>query len=161
MKVAITGTPGTGKTSVSERLEGFRTVHLTDFVRERGLGAGNEPIEVDVDAMRESLSELEGDLVFEGHLAHRAEVDYCVVLRCEPEKLRERLSKRDYDQEKIEENLEAEALDQILQEAVAFNQKVFEVDTTGRSVEETAELIREAIEERKEEVGKVNWTDWL
>jgi adenylate kinase len=51
--------------------------------------------------------------------------------------LRERLQKRNYSAEKIQENLEAEALDIILCESAEWCDNVFEIDTTSQPVEKT------------------------
>jgi len=34
MIVALTGTPGTGKSSVSQKIEGWNILNLSEFVRE-------------------------------------------------------------------------------------------------------------------------------
>ena len=62
MRVALTGTPGTGKTSASAELDPeFDVVHLNDAVREEGLwteeDADRDSLVVDVDAVREWLAD--------------------------------------------------------------------------------------------------------
>jgi adenylate kinase len=61
------------------------------------------------------------------------------VLRRNPEDLRGFLQKRNYSEAKQQENLEAEVLDVCLVEALQKQDaaKVCEVDTTGKTVEET------------------------
>jgi len=60
--------------------------------------------------------------------------------------------------EKTSENLEAEALDVILVEAVEFCSRVDEIDTTGRSPSEVSELVTRIIEGKLElPPGKVDW----
>ncbi|WEL19843.1 adenylate kinase family protein [Candidatus Nanohalococcus occultus] len=163
MKVTVTGTPGTGKTSVSEKLEGYEKIHLTEFVKEHGLGTDGEVFEVDTEAMCEKLEEetSEGDYLIEGHLAHYISSDICIVLRCDPDELEERLGERRYSESKVRENVESEAMDLILQQAVQNQEAVVEVDTTGRTVEETVKAIEEKISEGKSSYGKVDWTDSL
>jgi adenylate kinase len=164
MKIGVTGTPGTGKSTVSEHLHG-KVVDLRDYLEENSLGEVNEQgeIEVEIEEMRENPpEEPEGeDLMVEGHMAHFLDLDYCIVLRCDPEKLEERLSERDYSNQKIRENIEAEAMDVILSQAVQRQEKVYEIDTTGKSVEEVVEEIKEAVEERRESYGNVDWTGFL
>ena len=63
--------------------------------------------------------------------------------------------------------MEAEALDVILSEAVEIHgmRKVFEVDTTDRSVEEVAEivegLIRGKVDKENYRPGKIDWSEYL
>jgi adenylate kinase len=165
MIVSLTGTPGTGKTSVSEHLSGFEVIDLTGFVKEYGLGdsSGSE-FEVDINEMKQKLDEeidKDKDILIEGHLSHHSPADYCVVLRCDPEELEQRLEKRDYDEEKIQENVESEMLDVILTEAAGLQENIIEVDTTGREPEEVAEEIEKRIENEETGYGEVDWTGRL
>lgn len=165
MIVSICGTPGTGKTSVSEHLEEFEIIDLTEFVKKHELGQqGNEEFEVDIPEMRKKLEEEideDKDTVIEGHLSHHFPADYCVVLRCDPEELEKRLEKRDYSESKIEENIESEMLDVILTEAVGLQENIIEVDTSERNAEDVAEEIEKRIENDETGYGQVDWTDQL
>ncbi|MFB6190320.1 MAG: adenylate kinase family protein [Candidatus Nanohaloarchaea archaeon] len=165
MEIALTGTPGTGKTSIARELEeqGFKVIDLTEFVKENGLGTSGDEFEVDVPEMVEALEEreFEEDAVIEGHLAHHYPADLCVVLRCRPDELEERLKRRDYSRGKVEDNVESEALDLVLQEAVREQETVIEVDTTGRDVGEVAEEVRKRIEKGDEVYGEVDWSEFL
>ena len=163
MKIAITGTPGTGKTTVTDQLDiNYHVVHLTEYIRENNLGEPVEGVtEVDTEKLKTKIAEEfeSEDVIFEGHLAHHLEVDQCIVLRCNPEILEERLSERDYSDEKVAENLEAEALDVILSEAVQMHENVFEIDTTDKTVDEVTEEVEESIENKKTGYGKVDWSE--
>ncbi len=165
MIVAVTGTPGTGKTSVSTELEDkFEVVDLTKFIKEKKLGEEKEEIEVDPDDLVETLEEEidpEKDTVLDGHLSHHYPTDFCVVLRTKPDVLRERLEERDYSEEKIEENVESEILDVILSEAVQKQENIIEIDTTDRDAEEIAKEIRERIREKNTGYGSTDWTEFL
>lgn len=165
MEIALTGTPGTGKTSVARALEkqDFKVLNLTAFAKEQGLGTPGKEFEVDVPVMVESLEEreFEEDTVIEGHLAHHYPADICVVLRTRPDVLRERLQERDYSSEKVEDNVDSEALDLVLQEAVQEQETVIEIDTTGRNAEEVAEEMRKRIEKGEEVYGEVDWSEFL
>lgn len=164
MKIGVTGTPGTGKSTVSQHLSG-RKVDLRDYLEEKSLGGLNEngEIEVDIEELRENPPEEpeDQDLIIEGHMAHFLNLDYCVVLRARPDVLEERLDERDYSDEKVRENVEAEKLDVVLSQAVQQQEKVFEIDTTDKTVEETAERIREALKSKEERVGVVDWTQYI
>jgi adenylate kinase len=164
MIIALTGTPGTGKTSVARELEGFETVDLTKFVKKKELGEQQDEFEVNIDAMVEALEEeinSEEDTVIDGHLSHHFPADFCVVLRCNPEELRERLSERDYSEEKIKENVDSEVLDVLLSEATRSQDNIIEVDTTDRDAEDVAKEIENRIKEKDTGYGEIDWTEYL
>jgi len=168
MRVAITGTPGTGKTTATDRLDtDLDVVHLNDLIREEGLATGEDPergsLVADIDALRERLADRE-DAIIESHLAHHLDADRVVVLRCHPETLRERLLDRGEGESKAEENAEAEALDVILSEAVDAHglDSVYEIDTTDRTPDEVAADIEAVIAgERAPSAGEVEFLDYL
>ena len=166
MLVAITGTPGTGKSSVCEVLakRGYVIVDLDEIARREGLIVGRDEKrgtdEVDVDALREGLRIPAKVAFLKSHYSHRMDVDLAVVLRCRPSVLRARLEGRGWPPEKVRENVEAEAIDVILQEAVARLPFVFEVDTTKSTPEENAEAILRILlgKTNGHEPGSVDWT---
>ncbi len=163
MKIGLTGTPGTGKTTIAEHLD-IETVHLNEYMRENGIGEEDEngELEVDLEELRENQPEAsEKDLLVEGHLAHFLDLDYCIVLRTRPDVLSERLGSRDYSDQKISDNVESEKLDLILSQAVQRQEKVFEIDTTEISVEEASERIMEALDNREERYGEVDWQEFI
>lgn len=93
----------------------------------------------DMDLVERRVEEMEDTnniTVLDSHLSHHI-ANSVIVLRTKPEVLRVRLQKRKYSAEKVQENLEAEALDIILCEAVDWCDNVFEIDTTSRSLERT------------------------
>jgi len=85
------------------------------------------------------------NLVIEGHLAHHIS-DIAIVLRLSPDELELRLRERGYTEAKVQENVLAETIDVILVEAVEWCERVYEIDTTGRTVEEVAGAIREILD---------------
>jgi adenylate kinase len=164
MIIAISGTPGTGKTSVAENLE-YPVIGITEFAEENQIGEmADGEREIDTEELVTELekeAEKYEDLVIEGHLAHHFPADYCIILRCRPDVLRERLSERSYSDQKIEENVEAEAMDLILSEAVPVQEKIIEADTTERNSKDVADEIRERIENGETGYGEVDWTEFL
>ncbi len=84
-------------------------------------------------------------IILESHLAHYI-ADIMIILRVYPPELKMRLKTRGYSEEKIRENIEAEALDVILVEAFEWCKKVFEIDTTGKSIEETGQDIEKIVD---------------
>ncbi|WP_049970818.1 adenylate kinase family protein [Haladaptatus cibarius] len=175
MKVAVTGTPGTGKTTATELVEtDLEVVHLNDVIREEGLDEGTDEernsLYADFDAIRGWLAEREDEdgnengVLIDSHLAHHFDVDKVVVLRCHPEQLAERLVERGETAPKAEENAESEALDVILSEAVAEHgtESVYEIDTTDRTPEDVSTDIEAVIRgERAPSAGTVDYLDYL
>jgi len=163
MQIALTGTPGTGKTTVASLLP-YRVIDINALVKE-GLNLGVDPergcLEADMDALEQRLNVMDtGELtILEGHFSHFF-ASWAIVLRLSPEVLRERLELRGYSKEKIKENLEAEALDLILAESVENCSRVDEIDTTGRSPQEVAELVIRIIKgELMLPPGQVDWLE--
>ena len=168
MRVAVTGTPGTGKTTAVERADvDLEVVHLNDLVREEGLATGEDPergsLVADLEAVRERLDG-RGDLLVESHLAHHLAADRVAVLRCHPGQLRERLLERGEDEAKARENAEAEALDVVLSEAVDAHglERVYEVDTTDRDPDAVAAAVEAVVAgERDPSAGEVDFLEYL
>nr|WP_246066455.1 adenylate kinase family protein [Halorubrum cibi] len=167
-RVAVTGTPGTGKSTATALLEGeYDVIHLNDRIKgnddlwtERD--AERDTLVADLDAVADHLGDWTG--VLDSHLAHHFEVDRVIVLRCRPETVEDRLRDRGEPASTAAENAESEALDVILSEAVAAHgmENVYEVDTTDREPEAVADAIRAAIEGAVEpSAGRVDFTDYL
>jgi Predicted nucleotide kinase (related to CMP and AMP kinases) len=108
VRAALTGTPGTGKTTVSELLkkEGYNVLDLKRFVKTNDLGDQKQEFEVDIERTRRRVDKQDFDFV-EGHLSHHLSVDVCFVLRTRPDILRDRLEQRQYTKSKIDENVKA------------------------------------------------------
>jgi adenylate kinase len=149
MKIALTGTPGTGKTAIGKTLRevyGLEVVDLNEVIHshhyyvtwdeDRDCGV------VDLKALK--AHQFSDGLILEGHLSHNLSVDRVIVLRTEPAVLRARLQEKGYSERKIQENVEAEVLDVILVEALALHNNVFEVDSTG-TLNRSAQLIWEIV----------------
>ncbi len=168
MRVAVTGTPGVGKTTAVEAADlELAVVHLNDIIREAGLATGEDEARgsllADLDAVRERFAGRE-DLLVESHLAHHLEADRVVVLRCHPAELRERLLDRGEPPATAAENAEAEALDVVLSAAVEAHglDSVYEVDTTDRSPAAVAGEIEAVVAgDREPSAGEVTFVDYL
>lgn len=169
MRVALTGTPGTGKTTIAALLP-YRVVIDLNALVKGGLNFGIDPergcLEADMDGLGKRLKELEpvdanADTitVIEGHFSHYF-ANWAIVLRLDPKELKKRLEARGYLEKKIQENLEAEALDVILIEAVESCSRVDEIDTTGRSPADVAALVVKIIQgESRLPPGQVSWLE--
>ncbi|MFB6078324.1 MAG: adenylate kinase family protein [Halarchaeum sp.] len=177
MRVLVTGTPGTGKTTATDALDTeLDVVHLNDVIRDEELyterDAERDSLVADVDALVEKYADRE-DVLVESHLAHYLpDADAVVVLRCRPDVLEERLRQRGTDEgadltavdREAEENSEAEALDVVLAEAVERHgeERVYEIGTTDRTPDEVAAEIAAVLAgERDPSAGDVDFTEYL
>ena len=177
MRVAVTGTPGTGKTTATDilaarlaaddSLPDLEVIHLNAVLDEEGLYT-----EVDADrgskiADLEALADwLEGrdEAVIDSHLAHHFDSDRIAVLRCAPETLEERLLERGETEAKAAENAESEALDVVLSEAVETHglESVYEIDTTDCDPEAVADALEAVVTgEREPSAGEVDFMGYL
>jgi len=158
--LAITGTPGTGKTSVCKAL-GNWIMDLNSVIEVQGFYTGIDRergcLIADLDKLEEYVRHnAKKRLIIEGHLAHLLNPEVAIVLRANPSVLAARLKQKGFPPQKIKENVEAEMLDVILAEAVELCGTVYEVDTSGKRVEEVAAVVREIIDieiEGEEESG--------
>ena len=139
MRVAVTGTPGTGKTSAVARCSSpLDLVDLNAEIIQHGLTSGHDidrdSAIADLDAIQEWLADRD-DIIIDSHLSHYIAVDLVIVLRCEPDELRRRLLDRGESVEKADENASSERLDLILAAAVERHDPstIHEIDTTGLS----------------------------
>ena len=173
--IFITGTPCTGKTTVSEVLSdnlNCRLIKINDLAIENDFVLGIDEDKgykiIDIDALNDKVSKIisasDELLIFEGHLTHLCSgADKVIVLRVHPDILRVRLEVRDYSESKIRENLEAEAMGVCTAEAFdEYRDRISEIDVTDLSVDEMADLINDAIFDKREfPAGEVDFMDWL
>lgn len=166
MMYGISGTPGTGKSAIAAELErrGYPVLHLTDttapYVVERD--PGRDTLVIDEERWAAEFPLFDGFV--DGHLAHLLRCDQVIVLRCRPDVLKQRLSARIYREEKIRENVEAEALDVILIETLERHppEHIFELDTTDRSISACCDMIIQFIRGTLPPVhGAVDWSSYL
>lgn len=168
MIVAVTGTPGTGKTTaVKEVSTGLDRVHLGEYIDQDEFvvehDASRESEVVDLETLREQFTDTE-DAVIESHLAHYLPADRIVVLRCHPTELADRLRNRGAPPESVQENAESEALDLILTAAVKRHGRdsVYEVETTTTPPAAVATAIEEVIDgTRQPAAGSVSYIEYL
>ena len=149
VNIALTGTPGTGKTSLSRLLD-LNTLSINDYYPKISNGKDVEGNWlVDIDKMNKEINVSNfSNTIFEGHTSHFLDgLDAVIVLRCHPDILKERLVSRNYKEEKLRENMEAEALNIISQEAVnEYGEKmVYELDTTSSELNESKSLLENII----------------
>lgn len=162
--VALTGTPGTGKSAVARHLgPRMRSVEVGTLALR--LGAGQRKargVEVDLGRLQSALRRPHAwngvDLVV-GHLSHLLPLRDVIVLRCRPDELALRLAKRRRGTRlERQENVIAEATDVVLFEAVLRGGRVWEIDTTGRSIADVAREVAARVRHRgRSRYGRVDW----
>ncbi|OGM01994.1 hypothetical protein A3K72_01270 [Candidatus Woesearchaeota archaeon RBG_13_36_6] len=143
MIIAVSGTPGTGKTTLAKKLAKELKCKLIDvnkFVKEKKISEGYDKERkceiVDTKKLSKELIKLikdEKNLVIDSHLSHylpKEYVDICVITKCELKELKKRLKKKGYKKEKIRENLDVEIFDTCRVEALEAGHNVIVVDTT-------------------------------
>jgi adenylate kinase len=178
MLLLLTGTPGTGKSTLSkllvQKLSG-RLIEINQLVEDKKLYTGHDLdkgyLEVDLDALEKELQEIvtkspEKDswIIVEGHLSHFfPNAELVLVLRTNPRVLEERLSRRGWLEAKIRENLEAEALDVCTWEAFHIHgDNVQELDTSTINPEKAVKIVLEIIKgEKSFSVGNVDFSEYL
>ena len=184
MIIALTGTPGTGKTTVcgfiaehSQYRKQYRIINLNELVIDGKLYTEKDEernsYNADMEKLEERVKRIISqaprgmDIIMEGHLSHHLPADAIVVLRTHPVALRKRLGKRkEYSFEKIKENANAEALDVILVESDERSSNVFEINTTDATPLAVVKSVISIIESLKKgdvpqdyRPGKHDWID--
>ena len=170
--VSLTGTPGTGKTTVAEILgekTDYKVLDVNEVAKSDDVDYTEDQerktLAVDIGSLKRALNEeVSGRTVLEGHLSHHHSSDLIIVLRAHPDELRERLENKDWNDAKIEENIESEAMDIILQEAIHIHEdNVYEIDTTDMRPEKVAEEVINIMEDddarKKHQPGSIDWSE--
>jgi adenylate kinase len=169
MIISITGTPGTGKTTVSRilaRQMDAKLVNLTGFIRKNRLSCGydyqRKAMIVDTGILdkkvMEKLKSEKRPVILDGHLSHFIHADIAFVLRLDPKTLEKRLKKRRFGRKKVVENVQAEILDIIYAEAIENCKQVMQINATGKSPGQLAKRILNTLLSKKYKSDKVDWT---
>ena len=175
MLIAITGTPGTGKSILCDYLEkkGYTILRLNEIALKNDFISGFDKKRncyiIDVDKLSKYIKDKYGDnkeiIFLDSHFSHLLEnLDKIIILRTNPSELKKRLIKKKWKEEKIRENLEAEILDIIPVETLEKYPvaRVYEIDTTDKKPQEIANIVHNIIygkfkNNKGYRVGKINW----
>lgn len=177
--ILITGTPCVGKTTTAKQLAQLlkaEYVNLTDFAKTNHLTLGEDKERqttiIDEEAMQQKLREnidasTNSNIIIDGHYAAAvtlpSQVTHVFVLRRNPKELKMFMQKCGFSEDKLNENLSAEILDSCLIEAMQTQQdKVCELDVTGKTVEEDVSEILAVLDGSKKcYYGFVDWLGFL
>ncbi|WP_163328676.1 adenylate kinase family protein [Desulfurobacterium thermolithotrophum] len=166
MKITITGTPGTGKTTVANILSkklNLPLFNISELVKKEKLyiefDSKRNAFVVDPEKLREFFHNKK-HFIAEGLVAHYIPSDILIILRVNPKKIPERLAERNYTEEKVRENEEAERFAVIATEAIENSKakRILHIDTTKRKPEDVVNLILEGIG-GKEVFEEVDWLE--
>ena len=147
--IIVTGTPGTGKTTLSKKLAKKLKYYYFDvnkFIAKNKLYGGYDKKRktkiVDVKKLNELFinylnqskknRKIKG-IIIDSHLSHylpKKYVDFCIITKCGIKELNKRLKKKKFDKNKIQENLQSEIFGICYSEAIKGKHKVIAVDTT-------------------------------
>lgn len=165
MKIAVTGVPCVGKTTVSKLLARklkYMYVSINDLAEKlnayEGYDKHLESKIVDMKKISKEIYKLKGNIILDGHFSHDFKVDVVIVLRLNPKILEKRLKKKYPNNAiKVKENLDSEILGVITSESIKHN-KVYEIDTTNKKPENIVkEIIRLLKNKPKSKVGEIDW----
>ena len=162
MIIIITGTPGCGKTTVSNMLAkkiDAKLISINYLLDNYDLNLGTDEVRgykiVDVDKMIPIVDRIKDEnpdktIIFEGHLAQDyPHADKVIVLRCNPVELEKRLNTRDWMDKKIHENIEAEILAICTQESYeTYGNIIQEVDTSNSTPLEITDILTDIIDDK-------------
>jgi len=166
LRIAVTGVPGCGKTSLCE-LTKFNTISVLDLAKKYGAiipeTINFDTVEIDVELLNKILVDKWKDppkehLLVDGHLSHNLPVNYVILMRCRPDVLEKRLKLRNWTVEKISENVESELLSSIVPE-LDENIRVLEIDTTNSSIIDLSNKVHEWVKGEKE--SNMLDIDWI
>ena len=139
--ICVTGSVGAGKTYLSKKLAKslkFDYVDVNLLIKKNKLydsyDKKTRSYVVDEKKLTKFLEKnIKKNSVIDSHLSHylsKKFVDLCIVTKCDIKILNNRLKKRKYSKEKIQDNLEVEILDVILIEAKENKHNILVVDTS-------------------------------
>ena len=181
--IVISGTPGTGKTSVSRKItktynakiislnevalsKNFK--FLYDRKRDTRVVDTDEFLPYIIRLIKKIKEEVPDFLIVEGHFSDilpEKYIDYALIFRCDPDILTARLKERQYSIEKVIENIQSEILGNCANYFIQKNMKIplYEIDTTHYSIENVAEIIMKKIVINNSAdtflIGKIDWLE--
>lgn len=118
--------------------KGYHVKSDKDFFAQ--CGSGN-PVELDMACVQKNLGD---NVIFESHTAHLIDCELVIQLKCSDYAvLRDRLTQRGYDSQKVQDNVDAEIFDVIGDEVECDAHVV--IETKGLSILDVVERVESAI----------------
>ncbi len=177
----LSGTPGTGKTTLVHYLHDhyqYQYISLGEEVLANNLFSREDPTRdtkiVDEKKFNQFFTQklqlIHEPVIVEAHYADMLEnprISLGFILRCHPHILEARLQTRNYTQDKINENIQAELVGDstsymLDHPNLTEEHKIFELDSSNTSLSEIAEqmiqIIKDPLKFRHLEAG---WLSWL
>lgn len=170
MRIALTGTPGVGKTSIAEaaRRRGIHVVDVKAWAESEDCVVAfddeDDALVIDTVELAHLVPDDDGKMtLYDGHLSHLLGLDLVWVVRADPGLVRARLQARGYAASKVAENVEAEALDIILQESLDATKRVIQRDGSKRTPDEMLSEFLDATRRlgKTPDVESVDWSEHL
>ncbi len=173
--IIITGTPGTGKTTISQVLaDMIDAIHLevSRYAEEEGCvlweDEKRDTSVVDMEKLTALITEMvnssEKSIILDGHYGHDlvnpSDVEHVLVLRKQPWTLKHVLESRGYSGEKVWENLEAEIVGVSVHEVLSIfpEHVITELDTsTSTPMETVSEALKEFKSQRRNKFTPIDW----
>jgi adenylate kinase len=156
--ICVSGSPGTGKSTLSKKLSkslDYGYLDINVLIKKEKLSEGydkeNKCEIIDVKKLNKVLIKIIKDskksLIIDSHLSHylsKKYVSLCIVTTCDIKVLKDRLKKRGYSAKKIKDNLESEIFDSIVIEAKEKKHNLLIVNTTeGYKLKDIVNFIKD------------------
>jgi len=183
--IIISGTPGCGKTSVANEFSKLKDAKIMslnelavsddfsfEYDKERKTYIVDFKIFLPYILKKIKILKVNNPkfLIIESHFSDiipKKYIDYIFILRCDPDELAKRLKKKNFDLNKITENVQSEILGNCVNYFVQKKLKktIYEIDTTNLNIESVAKTINDIILEKldveKYYLGKIDWLEKL
>ena len=183
--IIISGTPGCGKTSVAHELSKLidtRIISLSELAvtddfsfeydKERKTYIVDFKIFLPYILKKIKIIKMNPSqfLIIESHFSDiipNKYINYIFILRCDPDELAKRLQKKNFDLDKITENVQSEILGNCVNYLVQKKIKspIYEIDTTNLNIESVAKTINDIIFVKIDVgnyyLGKIDWLEKL